>query len=68
VTRAATLVGYGALACCLVALQVAGFRRPDAPTIGTLAAIALRRPAGLGALVVAWLWLGWHLLARVHTR
>lgn len=69
--RAITLAGYGVLAAALVLLQLWAVRarrqhRVRRPvTFGELIVAAVQRSLIRWPLLVAWLWLGWHLFARV---
>jgi hypothetical protein len=56
---------WALLAAVLLALEIMGRLglfglAPLGPTL----AVLRRRPLGRAALVVAWMWLGWHLFAR----
>ena len=64
-TRTLFLVGYLLIAMALVGLQVAA-HRPSwrVATIGEIVRATKRRRVGWVALVVAWWWLGFHVLAR----
>jgi Family of unknown function (DUF6186) len=69
--RSITLAGYGVLAAALVLLQLLALearrqhrvRRPV--TFGELIVAVVQRRQLRWPLLVAWLWLGWHLFARV---
>jgi hypothetical protein len=63
--RALIVAGFAALLVLAVAVDLAA-RRPGSrfrPLSATLAA-ALRTRAGRVVVLGAWLWLGWHFLAR----
>lgn len=70
-SRAVTLAGYAALASALLLHQRAAWRtrkenRADRPlTFGELVVTLTRRGIVRWALLAGWLWLGWHLFARV---
>jgi Family of unknown function (DUF6186) len=69
--RTVTLAGYGVLAAAVVLLQLAAWRarrqhRVRRPlTFGELIVAVVQRSQIRWMLLVAWLWLGWHLFARV---
>lgn len=63
--RAAIIAGFAAIVALAVAVDL-GARRAGSgvrPLSGTLAA-GLRSRAGRVVVLGAWLWLGWHFLAR----
>jgi hypothetical protein len=63
--RAAIITGFAAILTVVIATDLLA-RRPGAgvrPLSATLAA-ALSSRGGRVAILAAWLWLGWHLLAR----
>ena len=63
--RAAIVTAFAAILCLVVATEMYA-RRPGSrlrPLPDTLAA-ALRTRGGRVVVLAAWLWLGWHLLAR----
>lgn len=65
-TRTLTLIGYGIAAACALALELAARRSGRVATFGA-AVTALLRWWPVRFLVQAgWLWLGWHLFARVQ--
>lgn len=66
-TRSATLAGYAVILLALVANELAA-RRDHRPTLGLVVASLTRWPPTLWLLRAAWLWLGWHLFARVRWR
>jgi len=63
-SRTVTLVGYAVLIVAAAGLEVAARRRGSATFVDALT-IVLRWRAARLALLAAWLWLGWHLFARV---
>ena len=65
-TRTVTLLGYGIAGACALALELAARGWGRGATFGSaLSGLLHRRP--LAVLVQAgWLWLGWHLFARVE--
>jgi hypothetical protein len=66
-TRLVTLAGYAVIAATALAVEVTARRRGGA-TFGDALAVVVR-PWPLRILVItAWLWLGWHLFARVDWR
>lgn len=74
-SRLVTLLGYGVIAAWAVVLEVAARlsrrSRPESrgpATFGDVLDTALR-PWPVRVVVLAgWLWLGWHLFARVNWR
>jgi Family of unknown function (DUF6186) len=72
--RTITLAGYVVLAAALVLLQLSALRarrqhRVRRPlTFGELIVAVVQRSQIRLPLLVAWLWLGWHLFARVEWR
>lgn len=63
-SRTTTLAGYAVIAAGLVALQVVSLLTGRVPSIGRMAAMVARRPAGRMLLLAGWLWVGWHLFVR----
>ena len=63
--RAAIIAGFAALLLLAVAIDLVARRAGSGvrPLSATLAA-ALRWPGGRVVVLGAWLWLGWHFLAR----
>jgi hypothetical protein len=62
-SRELTLAGYAVIAAALVAYALRGRTKPR-----QLLAWLTARPATRWPLLAAWLWLGWHLFARVDWR
>jgi len=64
-SRTILLAGYVLIGCALLACQLVA-RRPHAPVakIGDVLSVLKRRRAGWTVLVLAWWWLGFHVLAR----
>ena len=64
-TRVITIAGF---ACVIIALFVLEFigRRPASrvPTLGEWLGYIMRARAGRAAILLGWLWLGWHYFAR----
>jgi hypothetical protein len=63
--RAAIIAGFAAILLLVVVVDLIA-RRPGSrvrPLSATLAA-ALSSPTGRVVVFAAWLWLGWHFLAR----
>jgi hypothetical protein len=63
--RLISLVIWGALAACAVGLEIAGrlgaaFSTPAGRVLATIRATT----AGRAALVIFWMWFGWHTFAR----
>jgi hypothetical protein len=65
-SRTVTLLGYAVLLAVAVALEAGARRRPHGPTAGRALRLLLGPPALHVLALAAWLWLGWHLFARVH--
>ena len=56
---------WAALAAGVVSLEVVGrLGRFQLAPLSRVLAVLRDRPLGRAALVVAWMWLGWHLFAR----
>ena len=66
-TRGWTLVGYAVLVLAIATKEVRA-RRHGRASFGRLVGSLARRPATRWPVLAAWLWLGWHLFARVHWR
>lgn len=64
-TRAQTLAGYAVIALAVMGYQWAARRRRPAATLGRVIAWLAIWPPTSWLLLAAWLWLGWHLFARV---
>jgi hypothetical protein len=64
-TRAITIIGFAAVIIALLALELIG-RRPGTrvPTLGEWLGYLMRARAGRAAVLLGWLWLGWHYFAR----
>jgi Family of unknown function (DUF6186) len=63
---AAVIAAWAVLAGCLLALEVGartGLHR-SLPTLDEVVAAAVGAPAARVALVLGWMWLGWHLFVR----
>jgi hypothetical protein len=67
-TRAVTLAGYVAILAAAVAFDVGARRRPGRATFGDVVTLVVRPWPVRLAVVATWLWLGWHLFARVDWR
>ncbi len=67
-SRLVTLLGYAVIAAAAVLLQVVARRSKQVATFGETLSIVLRHPPVRLAVVVGWLWLGWHLFVRVDWR
>lgn len=73
-SRDVTLAGYVVLAAALVVRELTALRarrkhRVQRPlTFGELVVVLVRRGQIRWPLLVGWLWLGWHLFARVEWR
>jgi hypothetical protein len=63
-SRVVTFLGYGAIFAAIASWAVISGRRPPWMTLPE-ALVALTRTRTMRlVLVVAWIWLGWHLFAR----
>lgn len=61
--RDATWTAYAVIAFTAVAVQVTAQRRPQTvATIGRVVSWAMRRRSTQLGLLLAWWWLGWHLV------
>ena len=67
-TRLVTLLGYAAVAVCAVVLEAAARRSPRWPRLGDILDAVVRHWPSRVVLLAGWLWLGWHLFARVGWR
>ena len=63
-TRLVTLAGYAVIVAVAVGVEISARRRGGA-TLGAALAVVLRPWPARVIVVAAWLWLGWHLFARV---
>lgn len=66
-TRLVTLLGYVVLAASAAGLELAARRRTSGGFGDAVTIVMSRWPARVIVLAV-WLWLGWHLFARVDWR
>jgi hypothetical protein len=65
-TRAITIAGYAALMAMMLACEVVARRTGRVATfVPALSTLARWRPTRL-LLLAGWLWVGWHVFARVH--
>lgn len=63
--RLVTIAIWGALAACAAGLELAGrFDLSGAAPIGHVVAMLRAKTAGRAALVLFWMWFGWHVFAR----
>ncbi len=63
-TRTITLLGYAVLGAALLACQTLGLLLRRIATLGQALGRLRHSRAGRPLLLLAWLWLGWHLFAR----
>lgn len=63
-TRTLTLAGYVLLAVAGVGYELAGRLLRRTPTLVEAMLVLVRRPAPRTLVLIAWLWLGWHLFVR----
>lgn len=63
-SRSVILLGYVLLVVAAAAVEVAA-RRRGSGTLGDTLTVTLRWRPTRFVLLAAWLWLGWHLFARV---
>jgi hypothetical protein len=66
--RTVTLAGYAIILVGLVAMQMVAVRTHRVPTLVEALRTWTRRAPGRVLVIAAWLWLGWHLFARVDAR
>lgn len=64
-TRTVTLAGYAVVLAGLVAMQTVAVRTRRVPTLVEALRVWTRRAPGRVIVIAGWLWLGWHLFARV---
>jgi hypothetical protein len=65
VVRVATLAIWGALAACATGLEMAGRRGiAGAAPLGRVLVVLRSKTAGRAALVIFWMWFGWHVFVR----
>jgi len=64
-TRVITIIGFACVIIALLALDLVG-RRPGnrVPTLGEWLGYLMRARAGRAAILLGWLWIGWHYFAR----
>ena len=63
--RSATFAVWAILAAALLAIGLAtAASRGRWPTLAALARAAASHPVARGALLLGWMWLGWHAFAR----
>jgi hypothetical protein len=62
--RAASIAGFAVLAAAGLALEVCARRGRGPATARQALSSAMRTTPGRGAVLLAWLWLGVHFLAR----
>jgi Family of unknown function (DUF6186) len=64
-TRIITIIGFAVVIAALFVLEFIG-RRPASrvPTLGEWLGYLMRARAGRAAILLGWLWLGWHYFAR----
>ncbi len=67
-TRAHTLAGYAVIALLAAGYQWSAWRGQRTATLGRVVSWVATRPPARWLLLGAWLWLGWHLFARVDWR
>ena len=64
-TAAITLVGYAALAVMAVVLAITARRRPSTVArMSTVVTWMMSLGVARWAVLVLWLWLGWHVFVR----
>lgn len=67
-SRTLVLAGWAAIATAAVVLEAVARVRHRASTLGDVLRAALGRPPVRAGVLVAWLWLGWHVFVRVDWR
>ena len=64
-TRVITIIGFACVIIALFALEIIGRRRTTRiPTLGEWLGYLMRARAGRAAILLGWLWLGWHYFSR----
>ena len=63
-SRTITLAGFALLAAAGLASELAGRLGRRTPTLPQAMVVLIRRPLPKGLVLIAWLWLGWHLFVR----
>jgi Family of unknown function (DUF6186) len=63
-TRVFTLAGYAVIAVAALASELRARRRGNA-TLADAVTLIMRNRVGRAFVLIAWLWLGWHLFVRV---
>lgn len=63
-SRTVTLAGFAVLAAAMFAYELLGLTRRTSATLGQAVTWLLGTRYGRPLLLVAWLWLGWHLFVR----
>ena len=63
-SRTVTLVGYALLAAATLGYQLHAARYRRTPTLSHAVGAVIGTRFGRPVLLVAWLWLGWHLFVR----
>lgn len=63
-TRDVVASGYGVILAAFVVYEVIALVRPGVPTLGDGAARLGRSRGRRWAVLVGWLWIGWHLFVR----
>jgi hypothetical protein len=61
--RSVDLAVWAALAAAAVALQVLAVAGA-VPSVAEAISFLMRRPVGRWAVLLGWLWLGWHVFVR----
>lgn len=65
VVRLVSLAIWGTLAACSAGLEIAGrFGAAGSVPLGRVLARLRAKTAGRAALVILWMWFGWHVFAR----
>ena len=64
-TRIITILGFAVVIAALFVLEFIG-QRPASrvPTLGEWLGYLMRARSGRAAILLGWLWLGWHYFAR----
>jgi hypothetical protein len=64
-THLITVIGYAAVACALVVLEILARRRGSRiPKMGEWFGYLMRTRTGRLLVLLGWGWLGWHFFAR----
>jgi hypothetical protein len=63
-SRVVTFIGYGTILALIIVWATLATRRPRWLTLPDAITVLTRTRTARILVVVAWIWLGWHLFAR----